>query len=105
MATAVLVLGFAIVDGLLTVLRRLYRRGSPFRPDRSHLHHLLLDYGLSQRQTVAIYYGLAIVLGIIALMSGTLAKIVAIVVLVAVTAVLVGILIRLAERAATKKSL
>lgn len=102
LATAVLVLGFAVIDGLITVLRRLLRRGSPFRADRSHLHHLLIDFGLSQRQTVMLYYVLAVTLGLIALASGTLVKIAAIAVLGVVTVLGGAILIRLAERTTQK---
>lgn len=36
-----------LVDGAVTILRRLRRRRSPFRADRDHLHHLLLDAGLA----------------------------------------------------------
>lgn len=102
LATAVLVLGFAIIDGLITVLRRLYRRGSPFQADRSHLHHLLTDIGLSQRQTVMLYYVVAIALGIVALLSNTLTKVIVIVVMIAATSLAIAILIRLGERGAKK---
>lgn len=77
LATAFLVLGFTIIDGLLTVLRRLYHRRSPFVADRTHLHHLLLDSGLSQRQTVLILYGLSLSFGLVALVSGALIKLIA----------------------------
>jgi len=100
LATAVLVLGFTIVDGLITVLRRLYHRSSPFKADRSHLHHLLLDFGFTQRQTVILYYAIAIGLGTLALMSGTLVKVAAIALLGLATALLVAILIRFSARQA-----
>ncbi len=102
LATAVLVLGFTIIDGLITVLRRLYRRSSPFKADRSHLHHLLLDFGLSQRQTVMLYYLLAIALGIVALLSGTVVKIAALGVLSLTTVLIAAILIRLSKQPVTK---
>lgn len=98
LATAVLVLGFTILDGLFTVLRRLYHRRSPFKADRSHLHHLILDFGFSERQTVLLYYGIAILLGMLALHSGTVVKLVAIATLGLVTAILVAILIRVSKR-------
>ena len=94
LATAFLVLGFTIIDGLLTVLRRLYHRGSPFRADRTHLHHLLLDSGLSQRQTVLVFYVFSLLFGLIALVSGSLIKLVAIIVLVVTLAILVHFLLR-----------
>lgn len=102
MATAALVLGFAIIDGLITVLRRLYRRSSPFKADRSHLHHLFIDLGLSQRQTVLIYYLMALGLGILAIFSGTIVKVTAIAVLTLVTGITVGILVRVRGAKAQK---
>ena len=94
LATAFLVLGFTIIDGLLTVLRRLYHRGSPFQADRTHLHHLLLDSGLSQRQTVLIFYLFSLTFGLVALVSGTLIKLVATILLVVMMAIVVNVLLR-----------
>ena len=37
--------------------------GSPFAPDRSHIHHRLLDLGLSHRHTVLLIYGICVALG------------------------------------------
>lgn len=82
LATAGLVLGFTIVDAVLTAGRRAYRRQSPFRADRTHIHHLLLDVGgLSQRQTVLLFYAIAIAFGAVALSVGTFAKLVGFVVI------------------------
>lgn len=53
----VLVLGLAIIDALWTIIRRLVSGRSPFKPDRSHLHHLLHDWGvLSHREVVLLFY-------------------------------------------------
>lgn len=89
-ATASLVLGFTIIDGMWTVVRRLYRRQSPFKPDRKHLHHLLLDAGLNQRQTVIGLYVFAMIFGLIALATDSYAKIVTAGALVALMAILLG---------------
>jgi UDP-GlcNAc:undecaprenyl-phosphate GlcNAc-1-phosphate transferase len=94
LATAVLVLGFTVIDGLLTVLRRLARHQSPFTADRRHLHHLLLDVGCSQRQTVLVYYLLAATLGLIALVSGTTVKLILFGLLIIGTAALAAILLK-----------
>lgn len=50
--------GFAILmvplfDTLRVFAIRMFQRRSPFSPDRNHIHHLLLDLGLSHR-TIAI---------------------------------------------------
>ncbi|MCX7901187.1 MAG: undecaprenyl/decaprenyl-phosphate alpha-N-acetylglucosaminyl 1-phosphate transferase, partial [Burkholderiaceae bacterium] len=43
-----------VADLLMTILRRLARGVSPFMPDRGHLHHQLLDAGLSVSVTLGI---------------------------------------------------
>lgn len=39
-----------LLDTLRVFTIRIFNRKSPFSPDRNHLHHLLLDSGLSHRQ-------------------------------------------------------
>ncbi|MFL5777755.1 MAG: glycosyltransferase family 4 protein [Chloroflexota bacterium] len=70
-AVALLVLGVPIIDTFWIIVRRLIRGGSPFTPDRTHIHHRMLDLGLSHRQTVLAIYGICVVLGLLAmLLSG-----------------------------------
>jgi UDP-GlcNAc:undecaprenyl-phosphate GlcNAc-1-phosphate transferase len=71
-AVALLVLGVPIIDAFWIIVRRLVAGRSPFAPDRGHLHHRLLDLGLSHRQTVVLIYGICIGLGVLSLvLSGT----------------------------------
>ena len=62
-AVALLVLAVPIIDAFWIIVRRLAQRRSPFSPDRGHLHHRLLDVGLSHRQTVLLIYAICIGLG------------------------------------------
>jgi UDP-GlcNAc:undecaprenyl-phosphate GlcNAc-1-phosphate transferase len=55
-----------VIDTLSLIIRRLWARKSPFSPDRQHLHHLLLDLGLSPGQTALAIGGLSLVSGAIA---------------------------------------
>ncbi len=66
-AVALLVLGIPIIDAFWIIVRRLFARRSPFTPDRGHIHHRLLDLGLSHRQTVVLIYGICGALGILSL--------------------------------------
>ena len=66
-AVALLVLGVPIIDTFWIIVRRLSERRSPFSPDRGHIHHRLLDLGLSHRQTVFVIYGICLVLAVMAL--------------------------------------
>lgn len=62
--TALLVLSIPFLDVIWVVLRRtLIEHRSPTKGDRKHLHHRLLDLGLSQRQVVLIYYAIAAIVG------------------------------------------
>jgi UDP-GlcNAc:undecaprenyl-phosphate GlcNAc-1-phosphate transferase len=46
-AVALLVLGVPIIDTFWIIVRRVSEGRSPFSPDRGHIHHRLLDLGLS----------------------------------------------------------
>ena len=51
------VLALPILDTSLAILRRGLHGLPLFRADRSHIHHHLLDSGLSRRQVVLVTYG------------------------------------------------
>ena len=67
-AVALLVLGVPIIDAFWIIVRRIAQRRSPFSPDRGHLHHRLLDVGLSHRGTVVLIYVICAVLGTLSLL-------------------------------------
>lgn len=54
--TLTIVLAIPLFDVLFSVSRRIISGKSPFWGDRGHLHHKLLDIGLSKRQVVYIYW-------------------------------------------------
>jgi len=64
---ALLVLAVPIVDSFWVIVRRLFSGRSPFSPDRGHIHHRLLDVGLSHRNTVLLIYGMCATLGLMSL--------------------------------------
>lgn len=51
-------LGLPIFDTIFSILRRYLKRQGIMSPDRSHLHHILLDMGLCQRHVVISMYAL-----------------------------------------------
>lgn len=51
-----------LIDTLAVMYRRLRNGRSPFTPDRCHIHHLLIDTGLSPRATLAILVALGVAL-------------------------------------------
>jgi UDP-GlcNAc:undecaprenyl-phosphate GlcNAc-1-phosphate transferase len=58
----VLALGVPIMDTLFTMVRRWLERRPLFAPDRGHIHHKLLDLGLTHRRAVLTLYGVSVVL-------------------------------------------
>jgi UDP-GlcNAc:undecaprenyl-phosphate GlcNAc-1-phosphate transferase len=63
-AVAMLVLGVPIIDTFWIITRRLVSRRSPFTPDRGHIHHRLLDLGLTHRGAVLLIYAMCAALGL-----------------------------------------
>lgn len=51
--------GLPVLETSLSVLRRFIGRRPIFVADRQHIHHRLLDYGLSHRQAVTLLYGVS----------------------------------------------
>ena len=58
-----MVLGFPILDGLWVVSRRLIAGKPPWIGDKKHLHHRLLEFGLTQKQIVSAIYLVTLYLG------------------------------------------
>lgn len=63
----VMMLGVPISDTFFAIVRRIRNKQKISSPDKSHLHHRLLDLGFTHRQTVIIIYGIAIIFGLFAI--------------------------------------
>ncbi len=50
--TALYLVAIPVYDTIFVMLRRIFAGLSPFRPDKTHLHHLFLAGGLSQSKTL-----------------------------------------------------
>lgn len=61
-----LILFFPLLDTSWAIVRRAARGKSVFEPDRQHIHHRLLDTGLSQKKTAYVIYSVSAVLGFVA---------------------------------------
>ena len=70
----ILALALPLFDTLFAIIRRLLRGQNPMTPDRGHLHHRLIDHGLSQKQAVAVLYSLSAMLGLTAVVICTTGK-------------------------------
>jgi UDP-GlcNAc:undecaprenyl-phosphate GlcNAc-1-phosphate transferase len=95
-ATALLVMGIAVIDVISVVMRRLNKKTPFFVGDAGHLHHRFLRAGFSKRQTVLIFYCLAMIFGVLTLFLQSREKLFALLVLAALIILLsVGIDLRI----------
>lgn len=82
LATAILVMGVPMTDGLFTIARRILSGKSPFWHDKKHLHHLLLSLGFEQRKIALFYWVVSAILGTLSLVLSSKGKLFAIIMLV-----------------------
>ncbi|MFZ1640647.1 MAG: MraY family glycosyltransferase [Candidatus Contendobacter sp.] len=61
--TAVWLLALPLVDAVAMIILRIRAGHSPFAADRRHLHHLLLDCGLSDGRATALLLAMALMTG------------------------------------------
>lgn len=85
-AVPFLLLGLPLFDTCFAILRRVSRGQNPMSPDRSHVHHRLIDMGCNQKQAVAILYVISAILGLSAVVLTTSGELKALVLLVALGA-------------------
>ena len=78
-----LALGLPIFDTMFAIIRRISHGQNPMAPDRSHVHHRLIDMGLNQKQAVAVLYVISAILGLSAVVLATSGEIKAILCLMA----------------------
>ena len=57
--TGLYFIGLPLIDMVVTVLRRIQKGKNPFKADRTHAHHLLLELGLSPKKVLLILLSLA----------------------------------------------
>ena len=70
-AVPFLMLGLPLFDTCFAIVRRLSRGQNPMSPDRSHVHHRLIDMGFNQKQAVGILYVISAILGLSAVVLTT----------------------------------
>lgn len=58
MTAPLMALSIPLLDVALAIVRRFLKRQPIFAPDRGHIHHQLLDRGLTPRRVVLVLYGL-----------------------------------------------
>ncbi|KRM69469.1 glycosyltransferase family 4 protein [Apilactobacillus ozensis] len=64
----VIILGVPITDTVYAILRRMLNKQPISHADKHHLHHRLMQIGLTHRQTVLVIYGIALIFSFISLL-------------------------------------
>ncbi|WP_057876341.1 glycosyltransferase family 4 protein [Liquorilactobacillus aquaticus] len=64
----VIILGVPITDTVYAILRRILNKKPISQADKHHLHHRLMEMGLSHTQTVLVIYGIALIFSFISLL-------------------------------------
>ncbi len=67
-AMAIAILIYPLIDTLRVFIIRLMKKRSPFSADRNHLHHFLIDMGLTHRETSLTLYLINIAFILLALL-------------------------------------
>jgi UDP-GlcNAc:undecaprenyl-phosphate GlcNAc-1-phosphate transferase len=88
LAVTSLIMCIPIIDLLRVMCLRYLRGQSITRGGRDHLHHVLIDRGLTSRQVTYGYMAVAASVGVIAIWSGTLVRLILFVSMILVLAVL-----------------
>lgn len=81
-ATTLLVMGIPILDIIRVMVRRFQKKRSLFQGDNEHLHFKLLQSGLSHKETVLLFYTVALSCGMIGLFVQSSQKFIALMFLV-----------------------
>jgi len=101
-ATVLVVFGIYTVDAIYVVFRRLYNKKNPMTWDFTHLHHRLLDLGLSKKWVLSIIFMLSFFFWITALFLDRSWKIIVFVIIIFVV-IFINEIIRLAVKKIWKK--
>jgi UDP-GlcNAc:undecaprenyl-phosphate GlcNAc-1-phosphate transferase len=64
----IMVLLIPLIDAVITGIRRILQKKSPFSGDRGHLHHRLLDLGWSKSKIALFYWLISALFGVLAVL-------------------------------------
>ncbi len=89
-AIPLLVLGLPLFDTVFAIIRRVVGKKSIMVADRGHLHHRLIDMGLSQKQSVVAMYILSAALGLCAIVLADKGFFSAIILVIVIAVFIIG---------------
>ncbi|MFH0926427.1 MAG: MraY family glycosyltransferase [bacterium] len=59
----IIILGVPVLEVLLSIIRRIINGEHPFKADKKHLHHRLLNIGMPPKRAALLLYGISIIFG------------------------------------------
>ena len=74
LATLILLLGIPMIDGIITIIRRILKHQPIFLGDGQHFHHQLLRRGWSRRSIALLYWFFSFTLGMVSLLLNSTQK-------------------------------
>lgn len=102
-ATAVLVMGFPILDAFWVIIRRILKGQSPMKGDLKHLHHRLVEIGYSERMALFMIYSLCAIFGLAAVFLDGMQKVYAISAMLMMMVIIGGVAVYLGSKRSGKK--
>ncbi|MCX6248439.1 MAG: MraY family glycosyltransferase [Bacteroidetes bacterium] len=103
-AVSIGILMLPIFDTLRVMIFRLARRKSPFDPDKTHIHHHLLDLGLSHLQATLVLLGISLIFIFTSFLCRNLSVFICLVILFSMGIFKMLITVYLARRKLKKRS-
>ena len=94
----IMALGVPLADTISSFFRRILHGQSPFHADKGHFHHKLLQAGLTQKQAVAVLYGISAILGLVAIVLSESSMLVLIICVILIVCIILGLWLAIFRR-------
>ena len=94
----ILILGLPIFDTLFAIIRRLLSGKSISESDRGHIHHRMIDAGLTHLQSVLLLIAVSIMLGIVSILITDKQALPSIIVIIITIFSILGLIIYISNR-------
>jgi len=89
LGTMMLLLALPLTDAVIVIIRRISQKKSPFKGDRQHFHHTLLNMGWSRRRIAVFYWLVSLIIGVLTLFMDSEQKLYALLLLMIVITAIV----------------
>ncbi len=102
-ATVLVVFGIYVVDSIYVIMRRLANKKNPLKWDFTHLHHRLLEVGISKKQVLILLYFMSFSFWITALFLDKIGKII-VFIIITFTVIFINTILNKVKKNRSKKA-